>query len=68
VVSSARFYRIDGISIQTWFAFPFGSLVQKNLKFKRAQFRAILGWVTNREVLTGRKMTVTGVRMFEILV
>jgi hypothetical protein len=37
VVSLARFYRIDGVSIQTWFAFLFGSLVQKNLKVKRAQ-------------------------------
>jgi hypothetical protein len=29
VVSWARFYRIVGVSIQTWFAFLFGSLVQK---------------------------------------
>jgi hypothetical protein len=34
VVSWARFYRIDGVSIQTWFAFLFGSLVRKNLKVK----------------------------------
>jgi hypothetical protein len=27
VVSWARFYRIDGVSIQTWFVFLFGSLV-----------------------------------------
>jgi hypothetical protein len=68
VVSWARIYRIDSVSIQTWFAFLFGSLVRKNLKVKRAQLGAILGWVTNREVLTGRKITVTGVRMTEILV
>jgi hypothetical protein len=37
VVSWARFYRIDDVSIQTWFTFLFGSLVQKNLKVKRAQ-------------------------------
>jgi hypothetical protein len=41
VVSWARFYRIDGISIQTWFAFLFGSLVRKNLKVKRAQLGEI---------------------------
>jgi hypothetical protein len=46
----------------------FGSLPWKNLKVKRAQLGEILGWVTNREVLTGRKITVTGVRMTEILV
>ena len=38
------------------------------LKIKRSQLRAILGWVTNREVLTRRKITVTGVSMAEILV
>jgi hypothetical protein len=32
VVSWARFYRIEGVSIQTWFAFLFGSLVRKNPK------------------------------------
>jgi hypothetical protein len=37
VVSWARFYRIDSVSIQTWFVFLFGSLVRKNLKVKRAQ-------------------------------
>jgi hypothetical protein len=41
VVSWARFYRIDGVFIQTWFAFLFGSLVQKNLKVKCAQLREI---------------------------
>jgi hypothetical protein len=41
VVSWARFYKIDGVSIQTWFAFIFGSLVRKNLKVKRAQHGAI---------------------------
>jgi hypothetical protein len=60
-----EFYRIDGVSIQIWFAFLFGSLVQKNPKVKRAQLG---GWVTRREVLTGRKITVTGVCMTEILV
>jgi hypothetical protein len=35
MVSWARFYRIDGVSIQTWFTFLFGSLVRKNLKVKR---------------------------------
>jgi hypothetical protein len=62
------FNRIDSVPIQTWFAFFFGSLPWKNLKVKRAQLGEILGWVTNREVLTGRKITVTGVRMTEILV
>jgi hypothetical protein len=37
VVSWVRFYRIDGVSIQTWFTFLFGSLVRKNHKVKRAQ-------------------------------
>jgi hypothetical protein len=41
VVSWARFYRIDGVSIQTWFAFLFGSLIRKNLKVKRAQLGEI---------------------------
>jgi hypothetical protein len=39
-----------------------------NLKVKRAQFGGILGWVTRRDVLTRRKITVTRVRMIEILV
>jgi hypothetical protein len=56
------------ISIQTWFAFLFESLVRKNLEVKRSQLRAILGWVTNREVLTRRKITVTRVCMAEIFV
>jgi hypothetical protein len=68
LVSWARFYRIDDVSIQIWFAFLFGSLVRKNLKVKRAQLRAILRWVTKREVLTKKKITVTGVHMTEILV
>jgi hypothetical protein len=67
-VSWVRFHRIDGVSIQTWFTFIFGSLVRKNLKIKRAQLGAILGWLTKREVLIGRKITITGVRMTEILV
>jgi hypothetical protein len=41
VVSWARFYRIDGVSIQTWFAFLFKSMVRKNLKVKRAKLGAI---------------------------
>jgi hypothetical protein len=68
LVSWARFYRIDDVHIQIWFAFLFGNLVRKNLKVKRAQLGAILGWVTKWEVLTRRKITVTGVRMTEILV
>jgi hypothetical protein len=68
VVSWARFYRIDGASIQTWFAFLFGNLVSKNLKVKHAQLGAILGWLTNQEVLTGRKITVNRVRITVILV
>jgi hypothetical protein len=46
----------------------FGSMAQKNLKVKRAQLGENLGWVTRLEVLTGRKITVTGVRMTGILV
>ena len=68
VVSWAKFYKIDGVSIQTCFAFLFGSLFRKNLKVKRAQLGAILGWVTKGEVLTRKKITVLGVRMTEILV
>jgi hypothetical protein len=56
------------ISIQTWFTFLFESLVRKNLEVKRAQVRAIMGWVTNREVLTRRKIIFIGVCMAEILV
>jgi hypothetical protein len=41
VVSWARYYRIDSVSIQTWLAFLFGSLVRKNLKVKRAKLGAI---------------------------
>jgi hypothetical protein len=41
VVSWARFYRIDDVSIQTWFAFVFGSVVRKNLKVKCAQLGEI---------------------------
>jgi hypothetical protein len=62
------FNRTDSVPIQTWFAFLFGSLPRKNLKVKCAQLGEILGWVTNREVLTGRKIIVTGVRITEILV
>jgi hypothetical protein len=43
-------------------------LVRKNLKVKRAQLGENLGWVTRWEVLPGRKITVTGVRMTGILV
>jgi hypothetical protein len=41
VVSWARFYRIDDVSIQTWFTFLFGSLVRTNLKVMRAQLGEI---------------------------
>jgi hypothetical protein len=41
VIYWARFYRINGISIQTWFPFLFGSLVRKNVKVKRAQLGEI---------------------------
>jgi hypothetical protein len=41
MVSWARFYKLDGVSIQTWFAYIFGILVRKNLKVKRAQLGAI---------------------------
>jgi hypothetical protein len=41
VVSWARFYRIKDVSIQTWFAFLFGSLAWKNHKVKRAQLGEI---------------------------
>jgi hypothetical protein len=44
MVSWAIFYRINGVSIQTWFTFLFGSLIRKNLKVNRAQLGAILGW------------------------
>jgi hypothetical protein len=44
------------------------SLVQKNLKVKRAQLGAILGWVTNCDVLTRRKLIFTKVRTTKILV
>jgi hypothetical protein len=40
MVSWARLYRIDDVSIQTWFTF-FGSLVRKNLKVKRAKLGEI---------------------------
>jgi hypothetical protein len=68
VVSWARFYKIDGVFIQTCFAFLFGSMFRKNLKVKRAQLGAILGWVTKGEVLTRKKITVPGVCITEILV
>jgi hypothetical protein len=68
VVSWARFYKIDGVSIQTCFAFLLGCMLRKNLKVKRAQLGAILGWVTKGEVLTRKNFTVPGVRMTEILV
>jgi hypothetical protein len=41
MISWARFYKLDGVSIQTWFAYTFGILVRKNLKVKRAQLGAI---------------------------
>jgi hypothetical protein len=40
----------------------------KELKVKRAQFGAILGWVTYCEVLTRRKIVVTVVHIVEIMV
>jgi hypothetical protein len=48
--------------------YEFGSLARKNLKVKRAQLGENLGWMTKWEVLTGGKITVTGLRMTEILV
>jgi hypothetical protein len=41
VVSWARFYRTNDISIQTWFAFVFLILVRKNLRVKHAQLGQI---------------------------
>jgi hypothetical protein len=51
VVSWARFYKIDSVSIQTCFTFLFGILFRKNLNVKRAQLGAILGWVTKQDHL-----------------
>jgi hypothetical protein len=42
--------RIDRILIPLRYTFFFGSPTEKNSRVKRAWLRAILGWVTDREV------------------
>jgi hypothetical protein len=61
MVSRARFYRIDGVSIPTWFAFLL------EVWFERISKLSVLNlekfWIGDQE-----RKSVTGVRLTEILV